>query len=354
MLRRIVATTAALLLFVSVPARGQDFVYEVFGAYLESLRDQAGIPGLAAAIVDANGIVWEGAFGRQDVDRNIATRVDTPFPVNGLTQVVTATMTLRCAEERQLELDARIGSLRSDTSEPDATIRQLLTHTSGAPESLSYGYRTDRLAPLWPIIRTCTLDSYRETFANLLGRLGMFDSVPGANIVNIVAPAEGVPDPADVERYVSILQRQATPYFVDDRGRATPSFYPEPTTTLTPSSGLVTTVRDLAKLDLAIRQGVLLLPETLFQAWSAPAGPNGVALPHGMGWFVQNHNGEKVVWQFGMTENASSSLMITLPARGLTLIMMANSDGLVRLYSPTNGDISVSPFARLFLNLFVR
>jgi hypothetical protein len=46
--------------------------------------------------------------------------------------------------------------------------------------------------------------------------------------------------------------------------------------------------------------------------------------------------------------------MITLPARGLTLIMMANSDGLVRLYSPTNGDVSLSPFARLFLNLFIR
>jgi hypothetical protein len=33
---------------------------------------------------------------------------------------------------------------------------------------------------------------------------------------------------------------------------------------------------------------------------------------------------------------------------------MANSDGLVKLYSPMSGDVSVSPFAKLFLNLFVR
>jgi hypothetical protein len=33
---------------------------------------------------------------------------------------------------------------------------------------------------------------------------------------------------------------------------------------------------------------------------------------------------------------------------------MANSDALVKLYSPANGDISLSPFAKLFLNLFVR
>ncbi len=102
-MRRIVAVTAAVLFFASAPARAQDFVYEVFGAYLESLRDQAGIPGLAAAIVDVNGIVWEGAYGRQDIGRAIATRTDTPFRADGLTQMMTAVMILRCAEEGRLD-----------------------------------------------------------------------------------------------------------------------------------------------------------------------------------------------------------------------------------------------------------
>jgi CubicO group peptidase (beta-lactamase class C family) len=353
-MRRIVAVTVAVLFCASAPARAQDFVYEVFGAYLESLRDQAGIPGLAAAIVDVNGIVWEGAYGRQDIGHGIATRTDTPFRADGLTQLMTAVMILRCTEEGRLDVDARVGSFRNDTAEPDATLRQLLTHTSGPPENLTYAYRPERLAPLWPILRTCTLDSYRETFANLLGRLGMFDSIPGVNIVSLAPQAEGVPDPIDVERYNALLQRQATPYAVDDRGRATPSSYPESAQSLTPSTGLVTTVRDLAKFDLALKQGLLVLPGTVTQAWSAPWNSAGVSLPHGAGWFVQYYNGEQVVWQFGMSENASSSLVITLPARGLTLILMANSDGLVRLYSPTNGDVSVSPFAKLFLNLFVR
>ncbi len=353
-MRQIAAATAALLLLASAPVRGQDFVYEVFGAYLESLRDQAGIPGLAAAIVDANGIVWERAYGRQDIGRSIATRTDTTFHADGLTQTMTAVMALRCSEERRIDLDVRIGSIRDDAPEPDATIRQLLTHTSGAPESLTFAYRPERLAPLWPILRSCTLDSYRETFANLLRQLGMFESVPGPNIISVVRGDEGVPDPVDVERYIALLQRRATPYVVDDRGRATQSAYPEAAATLTTSTGLVTTVHDLAKFDLALRQGILVTQSTLDAAWSAPANSTGVALPHGMGWFVQNYNGEKVVWQFGLADNASSSLMITLPARGLTLILMANSDGLVRLYSPTNGDVSLSPFARLFLNLFVR
>ena len=122
----------AALLFVCVPAQAQVLVYEVFGAYLDSLRDQAGIPGLAAAIVDTDGIVWERAYGRQDIARSMATRTDTPFNADGLTQTITAAMVLRCAEERRLSLDDTVGSLRRRDGEPDASIRQLLTHTSGA------------------------------------------------------------------------------------------------------------------------------------------------------------------------------------------------------------------------------
>jgi CubicO group peptidase (beta-lactamase class C family) len=354
MRRRCLAALIAAMVCLCVPARAQQgIVYEVFGAYLDSLRDQAGIPGLAAALVDTDGIVWERAYGRQDIHNVIATRTDTPFHADGLTQIFTSAMALRCAEERRLFLDDRIGNFRVETAEPDATIRHLLTHTSGAPDSLAFAYRPERLEPLWRILRTCTVDSYRESLANLFNRLGMIDTVPGPNIVTIAAPDEGVPVPEDVQRYAAVLQRRAMPYSVDDRRRSSPSTYPVSTSVLTASTGVVTTVRDLAKFDLALKQGILLERGTLDYAWSAPSA-HGMPLPHGAGWFVQTHNGEKVVWQFGMAENASSSLMITLPNRGLTLILMANSDGLVKLYSPANGDITLSPFARLFLNVFVR
>ena len=124
--------------FAVCAAQAQVLVYEVFGAYLDSLRDQAGIPGLAAAIVDAKGIVWERAYGRQNVGNSLATRTDTPFNADGLTQTITAAMVLRCAEERRLTLDDTVGSFGVSTPEPDATIRQLLTHTSGAPDNLTY------------------------------------------------------------------------------------------------------------------------------------------------------------------------------------------------------------------------
>src|SRR5688572_23823637 len=347
MRRSLTAITAALM-FVCVPAQAQVIVYEVFGAYLDSLRGQAGIPGLAAAIVDTDRVVWDRAYGYQDFNRAIATRTDTPFNADGLTQAFTAAIVLRCAEDRRLSLDDTVRSFKVPTIEPDATIRQLLTHTSGASDGLTFFLRPERLTPLRPIVRACEGNSYRENMANLLHRLGMFDSVPGPDIVNVAKGDEGVPDPADVKRYASVLERRATPYSVDRRARARQSSYPDSTTVLTPASGVVTTVRDLAKFDLALKQGNLLKRGTLDQARSTPAADG--SLPHGIGWFVQTYNRERVVWQFGMVEDASSSLMIMLPDRGLTLILMANTDGLVKLYSPAKGDVTLSPFARLFLN----
>lgn len=351
MRRSLLVLTIAWLL-LRAPAHAQGLIFEAFGEYLDSLRVQAGIPGLVAAIVGPNDTLWERAYGLQDLERRVSTRPDTPFHADGLTQIVTASMVLRCVEERRLSLEDRAGQFKPDSTEPNATIRQLLTHTYGAPESLAFAYKPERLEPLWLAIGTCTGDSFRETLGNLLQRFAMRDSVPGPDVIELKAPAQGIPDASEREQYARALQRLATPYAIDVRGRATPSQYAA--ATLTPSSGLVTTIRDFARFDLALRQGLLIRSDTLSAAWRAPVGAGGQPLPHGLGWFVQKYNGEMVVWQLGRGDNASSAFVMTVPGRGLTLILMANSDRLVVPFALTGGDVTVSPFARLFLNLFVR
>jgi CubicO group peptidase (beta-lactamase class C family) len=348
----LLCTTAVVLLLASASAHAQGFAFEVFDPYLDALRVQAGIPGLAAAVVGRDAVLWEHAYGQQDVARSIATRTDTPFHTDGLTQTLTATIILRCVEERRLSLDDRVGKFQPTSAEPNATIAQLLTHTSGTPAAPVFAYRLDRLDPLRTAVRACTDNSYRETLATLIQRLAMMDSVPGPDVVSLKPPAEGIPDPTDVPRYVGLLQRLATPYAINKKNRPSASEYAA--TTLTASSGLISTVRDLAKFDLALRQGVLLELDTLAAAWRAPVAADGAPLPHGMGWFVQTSGGETIAWQFGVGDNASSSLVMTLPKRGLTLILLANSDRLVRPFPLEAGDVTVSPFAKLFLSFFAR
>jgi hypothetical protein len=71
----------------------------------------------------------------------------------------------------------------------------------------------------------------------------------------------------------------------------------------------------------------------------------------GLGWFVQYYKGERVVWHFGNVPNAYSSLIVKLPTRKMTFILLANSDGLTAPYDLAQGDVTKSLFAALFLKL---
>ena len=333
-----------------LPLPTDDQLFGLFGDYLESLRKQAGVPGLSAAIVGQDDIVWERAFGQQDIGRAIATRSDTPFHLDGLTEVFTAALVLRCVEEGRLSLDDRISRFDPDSADANATVRQILTHTSGASDALVFAYRPERLAALTAAVQTCTGESFRVTVADLLDRFAMTDSVPGPDAVQ-ASSDDGIPASA-VDRYTSVLARLATPYAVSKAGQASRPQYAA--TTLTPASGLISTAADVARFDLALRKGVLVRPDTLAAAWQSPLDRTGQPLPHGIGWFVQSYNGATIIWQFGISENAFSSLLVTVPARGLTAILLANSDGLVKPFALAAGDLTASPFGRLILGLFVR
>jgi CubicO group peptidase (beta-lactamase class C family) len=353
-MHRILFTTivGVMLLVPARPGAQSDApVFKLIRDYIEALRVQAGIPALAVAVVGRDNIVWEQAFGRQDVDRSLAARTDTPFHIDGLTQLFTASYVLRCVEEGRLSLNDRIGDFKSDVPEPNATIRQLLTHTSGPPGNPSFQYDPGRLDPLTVVVRACAVESFRGSTMNIFDRLAMRDSVPGPDAPQLVSPAEGIPTAAEKARYAQTLERLAVPYRVDQRKRATPSRYAA--TTLTPSGGLISTVHDLAQFDLALKDGVLLLPETLAAAWTAPPSPNGQVLPHGLGWFTGTYSGERIAWQFGVGENASSSLIVTMLDRHTTYILLANSTGLAEPAPTSVAQLVASPFLRVLLTFFV-
>jgi hypothetical protein len=190
--------------------------------------------------------------------------------------------------------------------------------------------------------------SFRVALAGLMESIGMMnDSVPGPDAVGVPADPKGLGQAA-IDRYKGALERLAVPYAVDSQKRATKSQYPA--TGLRGASGLISSAREYAQFDLALKKtGLLLGADVLSQAWNPPGGR-----PHGLGWFVQNYNGEKVVWSFGQGDNASSSLVVILPARSMTLILLANSDGLSKGFNLESGDVNSSPFGKLFLGLFVK
>jgi CubicO group peptidase (beta-lactamase class C family) len=176
--------------------------------------------------------------------------------------------------------------------------------------------------------------------------MAMLNSVPGEDLQNKRAPNRDLFPSQKQDRYSEVLGRLALPYRVDSRLKPTRSTYP--LKSLSASTGIVSTVRDLARYDEAFNVGLLLLPQTQALAWTQNAG-----IPTGLGWFVQRYNGELVVWHFGFVKDAYSSLIVKVPERHLTMILLANSDGLGPQSMLTDGDLTQSLFAKVFLRFAV-
>jgi CubicO group peptidase (beta-lactamase class C family) len=356
---RALAMSAAIgLAWQSWPAAQQPSVFAGAGvlplmdAYLESLRQQVGIPGMSAAILKDGEIIFEKGYGFQNLATRERATPDTPYFVGDVSETLAAVLLLQCVEQRRIDLDERFERYGLSAPEPQATLRQLLSHTP--PDTIreqGFQYVPERYAMLTPLMEWCAPQPYRKSVAHrLLNFLVMRDSAPGTDLRNpqLQLP-EGLFAEEELERYRRVLERIAVPYRVTGRGRAERTEIP--VAGMTASGGLVSTVRDLAKFDAALDAGLLLQPETLAAAWSPASDRIGAGSPMGLGWFVQFYRGERVVWHFGYVPNAYSSLILKLPARNVTFILLANSDGLGSPFQLSSGDVTRSLFATLFLRL---
>ena len=326
--------------------------FQTLETYLESMRQQAGIPGMSAAVVFDESIVWERGFGYQNLASRIPATPDTPYLVGDMTGAVAAVLLLECVEQRRVGLDEPFERYGLTSPEPDATLRRLLSHEAPAGAKDPFEYNPDRFAQLTPLMEWCAPQPYRKSVSHrILNRLAMQDSVPGTDLQNPDLPLpDGLYDPDELDRYRRVLDRIAVPYKVSGRNRAERADLP--IISMTAAAGLVSTVRDLARLDAALDADVLLQQETLDVAWNPATSAGGTPLPMGLGWFVQSYRGERVVWHFGYVPGAYSSLMLKMPGRHLTFILLANSDGLSAPFQLSQGDVTRSLFAALFLRLF--
>jgi CubicO group peptidase (beta-lactamase class C family) len=359
--RQRLAAIFVLLILATAAARGQQtpasapsaLVFPPLEAYLEALRQQVGIPGMSAAIVHEGEVVWERGFGFQNVAARVRATPDTPYLVGDVSGTLAAVLLLQCVEQRRMHLDEPIRTYGTTLPEPGVTMRQLLSHTSGDGAGDTFKYSPDRYAQLTSAMEWCVTQPYRKTVSHrILNRLAMKDSVPGTDMQDPEIDPDGLYDPAELERYRHVLERMALPYKVDSRLR--PERTEMPVAGINAATGLVSTVRDIARFDAAVDSALLLDPETLAVAWTPHAPPGRPPLPMGLGWFVQAYRGERVVWHFGLVPNAYSSLILKLPARHLTFILLANSDGLSAPFPLAAGDVTRSVFATLFLKLAIQ
>lgn len=117
---------------------------------LAAAIDRGDVPGAVAMAATADGMLYEGAFGRRAVPDGAAMTADSVFWIASMTKAITSTAAMQLVEQGRLSLDGPIAELLPELAAPQVlegfdaageprlrpaarpiTLRHLLTHTAG-------------------------------------------------------------------------------------------------------------------------------------------------------------------------------------------------------------------------------
>ncbi len=313
-----------------------------FPASLDSIRVALRIPGMAAAIAEGGEIVWSRGFGMADVEGGRPATDTTAFYWASVTKSVAAIVLMQLVEEDRVDLDAPISDYGvSLDADGVVTVRHVFNHTSEGTPGTVFRYNGGRYVELGAVMRKAT----GETFAQLLAQ-------------RILQPLELRHTAPDVNRLADFstsgLERQAflaniaMPYELMD-GQVVPSGRFRH---FSPAAGLVASVRDLARISIALDSGRLLGPAAMEEMLSPSIEANGPDRTYGLGWFVQQHVGIKLEWHYGLAIG-HSSLIVRVPQQELAFVIVANTSRLTGAYDIGEWDVLECDPARLFVESFV-
>ena len=360
-----VGTTPTTATPLALPAQLQDF-----DAYVEGVRKQFDVPGIAVAIVKDGKVVLERGYGVRELGKPAPVEAGTLFAIASITKAFTAASLSMLADDGKLSLDDRVIDHLPwfQMSDPYVTremrLRDLLAHRSGL--GLGAG---DLL--YWP-----GTDYSTEEVARRLRHVPLTGSFRGQYAYDniLYGVAQLVIEQVSGQSYGQFLQaRILAPLGMDDTrfnsdalraddnvatGHAKADFkYLQPAPRMTwgnvsGAGGIYSSVHDMAQWMRVQLDGGVVAPATgaggaeqrLFSAarqkamWSIvtpipiaeptvpqllPAKPN--FLGYGEGWQLSDYRGRKLVWHTGGWPGMVSRLTL-VPEHKLGVIVLTSAE----------------------------
>jgi D-alanyl-D-alanine carboxypeptidase len=322
-------------------------------ARLNAIRVQYHVPGVSATIIWPDGRSWTGVNGWADVKQHVPVAPTTAFSVGSVSKTFLAALVLQLADEGRLSLDDPVLRWLPTAAVPaDATIRELLDHTSGLYDFFSN-----------PAIDTALLANRRQAWtpARALGYMrapycaaGTCWHYSNSNYVllgQVVQQVTGNPVATELRRRFFAPLRLvrtfvqgaeaargtvATSYEVLGSGSSIRTVSQGDGTAISPFTSVVTaagsagaiaaTSRDLAVWARRIYGGAVLRPAALAAMLDVSHSVGaGSALPYGLGVeevslggrLTEGHNGRLI---------GAGATMRYLPDSGFSVAVVTNQD----------------------------
>jgi CubicO group peptidase (beta-lactamase class C family) len=313
----------------------------------ESRRKELGIPGMSLVIVKDGEIIFAKGFGDKDFEKQIPVTADTQFAIGSSTKAFTALSVLMSQDEGKLSLDDNPRKYLSYFKMKDAetnekiTIRDLLSHSSGLSRT-DLGMLTGKLnraeliqvaGEAKPVAKLREKFNYQNIMFTAAGEIvgqvqkkswekfvpeRIFQPLGMTNSTMSMKQMEKAKDYSFGYEYnFDTKQARKLPFRDIDE--------------VAPAGSINSSANDMAKwlkfiLSGGTANGKRLVSEKGFEEWIKPQMNVSGKVNYGLGWFLQDWKGLKVV-QHGGNIDGFNAMVATIPEKKLGFVMLTNVTG---------------------------
>jgi CubicO group peptidase (beta-lactamase class C family) len=358
---------------------------EVYGSLAEGVVDEFELKarvneilnrwptvGLAVGVVRNGSLEFFHGHGLADIGSNTPITEDTVFRIASITKTFTAIAVMQLWEQGLVDLDAPANDylrayklISAKATFRPATVRHLLTHTSGIPEVV---YASDLLHPGWgpfgarPAVHSVKVGEPMPSLAEYYrgglrlvvepGSAFAYSNHGFATLGQIVEDVSGMPlerylrehifEPlgmadSDLVRSDLVASRLATGYVLGPSGARA---VPDREWVGAGAGGIYSTPRDMARYVAALlggganEYGSVLQPATLATMFEPHYQPDPRMPGVGLAFFRSDAGGHRVVWHEGILPGFNSELLVA-PDHGVGVIAFTNGSSGAMAWLPT-------------------
>ena len=342
MLMSLIATAAAQPLTPTAPVAAPPATIDTLAQ--DALHRQ-NIPAMTLAVIDHGQIVYTRAFGRSDVENDVAATPASEIRTASIAKPMTAMAAIELARAGKLDLDAPVQqycpAFPAKTS-PDGkpwavTTRELLSHRAGVRwyhddvetrNSKHYASLNDAVKHFGDdpllfapgdkmqystygfVVVGCAIEgASHSTFTDYMRQAIFTPSGMTATLPD---------DP------VKIIPHRSRGYEKTKAGALENAPFFDPTDRL-PGGGWLSTSNDLAHFAAAVMDGKLVPVSNLEEMWK-PLTAQDDGSGYGLGWAVARLAGHRIVGHNGGQAGTSTCLKL-VPDRQLAIAIMTNLEG---------------------------
>lgn len=311
---------------------------------VEKRRQELGIPGMSLAIVYEGRIVSMKGYGLRNVLKQVPVTADTQFAIGSATKAFTALSVLISQDEKKLSLEDSPKKylpyfhLMDPEADRKITIRDVLSHSSGVNRT-DLAMVTGKLTRM-ELIRVLgeakPVSKLREKFN--------YQNIMFAVAGEIVAKAQkqtwesfvssrifkplGMTNSTLSIGAMSRARDYSEGYEYNTETRETRTLPFRSIGPVAPAGSINSSARDMANwlnfvMDGGTIGGKRIVSEPGYSEWVKPQMPVTGKVSYGLGWFVQDWNGLKVLQHGGNIDGFTSQVAL-MPEKKLGFVMLTN------------------------------